>query len=546
MKSNVATAHLPSKLKAGELLPMHKTSPGARPANGCSNVHTNSGVTQGHPYPAPPGAAHVSAHAPTQAPAPKPWSQQAPGQAPSAKSPAPKTPKPAANIRAEVLEIALWAVLAAAVGVFLLAGARPGFDSAANALVSAGIISGLVATAAMCVLVILSARVPFIDRALGQPRATALHSRFGNWVVIGLLAHTLFLLIGYGLRAGISPWQQLVEWWQGAEGMVLAVISLGSVAVLGLTSVLIVKRRLAYELWHGVHLLSYIVVAASIPHQFALGTLFNRSTVSFIYWVGLLAVTGLVVLVFRVIRPLVNSRRADLRVSRVEQVSPAVVNIYMQGNVHLADGARGGLVVQPGQYFHFRFWQAGLWWHQHPFSVSGGGAGWVRITVRNLGKGSAALFGLRPGTRVGVQGPYGIFTEQARQQDGLVLIGAGVGIAPIRSLVEHARVVPGKAAVICRASSQVDLILQDEIAQICAARGVQLINLVGRRGWDTNGKQLFMPRGYEAWNLNDIVPFVAQSDVYMCGPGGCMDAARQLVVAAGTPREQIHEERFDW
>ena len=44
---------------------------------------------------------------------------------------------------------------------------------------------------------------------------------------------------------------------------------------------------------------------------------------------------------------------------------------------------------------------------------------------------------LRPGTRVAVEGPYGAFTADARRGDRVLLVGAGVGITPIRALLEE-------------------------------------------------------------------------------------------------------------
>ena len=101
--------------------------------------------------------------------------------------------------------------------------------------------------------------------------------------------------------------------------------------------------------------------------------------------------------------------RHQLTVSRVVLVAPGVVNIEMTG-LQL-DGWPGS----GGRFFIWRFLAPGMWWHPHPFSLSAepvhsgrDGQGTLRITVRNLGRGSAQLARLKPGTKVAVEGPYGL------------------------------------------------------------------------------------------------------------------------------------------
>ena len=46
--------------------------------------------------------------------------------------------------------------------------------------------------------------------------------------------------------------------------------------------------------------------------------------------------------------------------------------------------------------------------------------------------------------------------------------------------------------------------------------------------------------------LRQLVPDVADHDVYLCGADGWMDAAERAVLAAGVQRDAIHLERFSW
>ena len=59
----------------------------------------------------------------------------------------------------------------------------------------------------MCLMLVLTARVPVIDRTLGQDRATTLHAQLGRGMVFGLLAHGVLLLLGVAwyLRGSGQP-----------------------------------------------------------------------------------------------------------------------------------------------------------------------------------------------------------------------------------------------------------------------------------------------------------------------------------------------------
>jgi ferredoxin-NADP reductase len=175
-----------------------------------------------------------------------------------------------------------------------------------------------------------------------------------------------------------------------------------------------------------------------------------------------------------------------------------------------------------------------MWWQAHPYSLSAAPTGrHLRITVKVLGDHSAALRRLRPGTRVAIEGPYGIFTADARQSDRLLLVGAGVGITPVRALLEE---LPEDADVdvLLRGSRHEDLVLRDEIADMVDRRGGRLHELVG-------------PREHvrlDAAALKWLVPDIAERDVYLCGPEPFQDLVVAAASEAGVPASHLHHESF--
>jgi len=454
-------------------------------------------------------------------------------------------------VRTDLLTVVLWSSLSAAAALWLADGGASSLGSPARIVTAAGILAGLAGMDVVLLMLLLAARLPFVDNTVGHDRALEFHRKLGKPALYLLLAHGLLISIGYGLAEGLDPVREAVALWTLVPDMWLAFVSLALFIAVVVTSLVAVRRRFPYEFWYVVHLLTYLAVGTAIPHQFSVGGMFAEGTWQRWYWLLLCVGTGAALVWYRVVVPLVATFRHQLTVSRVVPVAPGVVSIEMHG-LRLHELAGSG-----GRFFVWRFLAPGMWWQAHPFSLSaepaaappsdgpGGtgklGAGAIRITVRNLGDGSAALARLRPGTKVAIEGPYGIFSSAARTRKRVVLIGAGIGITPIRALLESTPFASGDATVLLRGRNSGELYLGDEVMELCRRRGATLFHLTGPRGWGS-----WLPAGEVPGGLRDYVHDPAGADVYVCGPS----AWAQLVLAdarrAGVPEAQLHYERFDW
>ncbi|WP_459340390.1 ferredoxin reductase family protein [Arthrobacter sp. MDT2-16] len=428
--------------------------------------------------------------------------------------------------------------VALAVALFLSDGGAAGFGTFAGILTSLGVIAGLAAMDLVLVMFLLSARVPVIDKTIGQDKALLVHGSLGESILYLLLAHGALLLLGYAATEGITPIAEALSLWASGLDLRWAVLSLVLFIVVAGTSVIAVKRRLPQEIWHGIHLLTYAAVALSIPHQFSLSGLFAPGTIQRWYWIALMVLTGAAVLTYRVIVPVSRSLHHQVRISRVTEVAPGVATIEMTGRnlEHLNTRA--------GQYFIWRFLTPNLWWQPHPFSISAKPTPTsLRITIRNLGGGTAKLMKIRPGTKVAIEGPYGIFTEAARASAQVLLIGSGIGNSPIRGLLEDLTFPYGGATVILRASRPDEVYLLDEISDLCQRRGARLFVLTGPRA---TGQPSWLPQSAVAsgYTMTSYLPPGQVPDVYVCGPLPWTDLVLQDAHNASFPAENLHSERF--
>jgi ferredoxin-NADP reductase len=250
-------------------------------------------------------------------------------------------------------------------------------------------------------------------------------------------------------------------------------------------------------------------------------------------WSAMYVLVGALLLWYRVLTPLVALWRHQLRVIAVHRHNHEVVSIVLAGR----DVAR--LSAEPGQFFRWRFLTRGLWWAANPYSLSAAPRGeHLRITVKVAGAHSAALARLRPGVRVLAEGPYGAFTDRTRTAAKVLLIGIGIGITPIRALLESIPAAPGAITLLYRARDPEDLVLAEEIDEIARARGARVHFLVGRRRASTDADHLSLA------HLRRLVPDLAAHEVWLCGPDGLAARIVRTLRRAGIPSRRIHHESF--
>ncbi len=404
--------------------------------------------------------------------------------------------------------------------------ALPG--SLANAL---GIVTAMAGTYAALLSLLLMARLPWLEHEVGQDRLTAWHRTLGPWTLVLIVAHVVLTTLGYAQGLSVGWWSELVSLTFGTAWMVPAMVATLLMIGLGVMSWRRIRSRMKYETWHIAHLYFYLAVALAFGHQIGSGSVFVGHPVATAWWIAMYAAVGASILVFRFGAPVLQSVRHDPRVERVVPIDDDTVHVYVSGRNLDRLGAQGG------QWFSWRFGTRRWWWQGHPYSLSAAPtATGMRITVKNLGDQSGALTSLQPGTRVFVEGPYGAFRVDRRKTDRLVLIGAGVGITPIRALLDE---VPDHVGtdVVYRARTA-PAPIADELERIARASNgrIRVHVLVGSR------EQLPM----DARSLAALVPRIRRSDVYACGPVGFLDEVRTSSQALGIPADRIHDELFEF
>jgi predicted ferric reductase len=447
----------------------------------------------------------------------------------------PARPRPNAGRRQALGLTAVWVFLlgnAAGIVWLWIHGGNLTTKSSGDVLTSIARITGLISAYLALIQVILLARVPALERLVGFDRLSVWHRWNGHACLDLVLAHVFFSVWGYALLDKISIPKEISTMLGGGiyPGMITATVGTGLLIAVVATSIVIVRKRLRYEWWHAVHLLAYAGIALAWFHQIPTGNELVLDTVAADYWRSLYIATIVLLVVFRFGAPIAAALRYRLRVAAVVDEAPGVVSLWITGR------GLDRLHARPGQFFIWRFLCRGRWWKAHPFSLSAAPDGRsLRITVKALGDDTARIGEIPVGTRVVAEGPFGVFTDNLRQSDQILLIAGGIGITPVRALMQEMR---GDVVVLYRVVADEDIVFRRELDALARESGAELHYVVGDHGTD-EGRHYLAPR-----HLLELVPDIVRREVYVCGPPALIDIVTRHVRETGVPRRHIHAERF--
>lgn len=411
-------------------------------------------------------------------------------------------------------------------------------DGGAGALLDGGTrmwtalaqVTGLTASGAGLAGLYLVARPHALEQRYGIDRLFVWHR---------ILGETMAVLVGFHIVTSIVAWHADLGWWAtvreltgGAPDTATAAVGGGLVVLVTLSSLQAVRRRMAYESWYFLHLTAYVGFALAFFHQLSLGSDVGTGLAR-TCWIALhLAIAA--GLVYGRWGRLAKAAAAPLEIVERTQVNEDTYAVRLGGPNLRAVRA------DAGQFFVLRPLAARLWWQAHPFSLSDApSTDGLRFTIKARGDASAAMLRLPIGTKVVVEGPYGAHTPDELFGRKVLMIAGGVGIAPVRSLLE--RLPAGsEPVVLMRARNDAELVHLDEVRALAARAHGRVRVLVGPSA------TLAVRDPFSADQLRRAVPDLHEREVLLCGPERLLHAARAGLRAAGVGADHIHYERPWW
>jgi ferredoxin-NADP reductase/uncharacterized protein YcbX len=151
---------------------------------------------------------------------------------------------------------------------------------------------------------------------------------------------------------------------------------------------------------------------------------------------------------------------------------------------------------------------------------------------------------IEEGMELDVSGPGGRFTFTGNEAEGLVLIGAGVGITPLMSVIRYLtdRNWPGAIDLIYCARTQRDIIFEQELKSLTESFPNLRVTTTLTQEPDVEWSG---PRGRITVELlRRTLPDAVSRRVHICGPIEMANDVKRMLEEVGVPADQIKSEAF--
>ncbi len=353
-----------------------------------------------------------------------------------------------------------------------------------------------------------------------------LHERLGAAAILLILLHPIFIPIYYAVKLDINLFAldlgRASSWF-----VLLGMVAMALLLFIFVTSVFF-RKRLGYGRWFATHVTAYLVLPLAFIHAFPIGGTL-RQTPLFWYWILLAAVAGAVI-VARVLT-LFGWRVYGHDVTDARKLAEGVTELTMRPS---------GRPISPaiGQFVYVRRRRAGA---QRPYTACryDADSGQVSIAAKS-GRGlSVRLQDVRPGEHIYLDGPYGVFGQEAlRTERPLVMAAGGIGITPFIRLMERIERNPGRAAYLFYGNLRADRIAYRE--ELDALQHVEVVHVISDEP-DYQGEKGFITVDLIGRYVREPI---AECEVLICGPPVMTEKLENALLAAGVPDEQIHHELF--
>lgn len=164
--------------------------------------------------------------------------------------------------------------------------------------------------------------------------------------------------------------------------------------------------------------------------------------------------------------------------------------------------------------------------------------GYARHSIRNVGRVTAAIHAAGEGMQLGVRGPFGTsWPMQTLENRDLVIVAGGVGLAPLRSLIEHVvahRGEFGKVSLIVGARTPDDLIYKLALEE-WKQHAIELKLTVDRSSKDWQGHVGVVTLLLERLRIADPT----STHVMTCGPEVMMRYVAKSAIERDIPEQNI-------
>ncbi len=391
---------------------------------------------------------------------------------------------------------------------------------------------------------VLAARSRIVANQLGLDHVLLFHRSLAYLATLFVFAHPIILFVRD------SRFLSLLNVIDAPLRAQFAVTSV--VALLVLIGLSVWRRRLgigyeAWQVWHAV--LALVVVITALMHVVLVGYYVHEPWEKAL-WILLSAAFIALGVWVRIIKPLRRRRRRWQIVSVSHHAGATTIALRL---VDPSSYGPGGFHFDAGQFAWITARRSPFSMTYHPFSFSSSAevADEVSFTIKSFERFTREVAEFVVGEYVYLDGPHGSFNleegastgDTPGQQGPLVLVGAGVGVTPLLSML--ATLADRQSSRACHLllanREEASIVCGPELDDLAPRLNLTVTHILSEPGPGWTGERGLMDADFVRRHLPANA---AQATYFLCGPVGLMDVVEAAVVDAGVAGDRVHAERF--
>ena len=397
-------------------------------------------------------------------------------------------------------------------------------------LLRSGQVLGIVAGCLLLFQLILSARLKWLDRIFGLNQLFRFHRVVGTVIACLVISHPILIFLPED-RIFI-PLQ--LRYWPEFVGLSLLLLIIASV----ISSLWRTRLRLAFHRWWPIHRwAAVVIVAAFYVHILSVSSTFEQKLPKMIAFCAM-GLCGL--LLFWIRTRALRNRPKSFLVSAIEPAGEDAVCLKIVSKTNHMPA------YLPGQFSFITVFSPHISREEHPFTIASA-LNWpasFEFVVRTTGDWTGQLKNLRPGDRVLMHGPFGLFSYlQLPEEKEIIMIAGGIGVTPMLSMLRHMadRNDRRKITLIWSNQTRKHIIMQPEFRNLEAKlKGLRIFYILTRDP-EYRGEKGRLDR----LKLKRLISDCGNSSaVFVCGPDQMMKEICGFLSSLGYPRHMIFTERF--
>ena len=351
------------------------------------------------------------------------------------------------------------------------------------------------------------------------------HKTIGRYALFLITLHPVFITFYYLRKKQFNP--LLFEKGLPFDAYVLVGIIAFVIFLLIVITSVFFRTKMNFKNWYGIHITSYLAILLLFVHSIPIGQTLSGTQLGNLWW--LLAFFVIAVFIWRLLNQLgIGAKTYSVSDAR---------NVGLQATEITCDPVKGAIKPRIGQFVYFRTnrRQCG-----RPFTVSQVNSGRLSITVKALGHYSTSLQSIQPGQKAYIDGPYGIFLQDALKSDRpLIMIAGGIGITPFYRLLTESTDIKREMILFYGSKTVDEIVYHSELEKMEHVKVIHVIShqkdYLGEKGFIT----LEIIQKYADQNLTGY-------DFLLCGPPVMIKKLEKTLLKATISPERIHHELFSY